>query len=68
MGHSEYDPGAKERRPWNAGRKLGAKRALRAEAERVEPFPPVSTVFAAAGWAAIGTSPAPRTKPNFLLD
>jgi integrase len=29
MGHSEYDPGAKERRPWNAGRKLGAKRALK---------------------------------------
>ena len=28
MGHSEYDPG-KDRRPWNAGRKLGAKRALR---------------------------------------
>jgi hypothetical protein len=25
MGHSEYDPVAKERRPWNAGRKLGAK-------------------------------------------
>lgn len=29
MGHSEYDPGIKDRRPWNAGRKLGAKRALR---------------------------------------
>ena len=29
MGHSEYDPGAKERRPWNAGRKLGGKRALK---------------------------------------
>jgi hypothetical protein len=29
MGHSEYDPVAKERRPWNAGRKLGAKRALK---------------------------------------
>src|SRR5689334_10502765 len=29
-GHSEYDPVAKERRPWNAGRKLGAKRALKA--------------------------------------
>jgi integrase len=29
MGHSEYDPAAKERRPWNAGRKLGAKRALK---------------------------------------
>ncbi len=28
MGHSEFDPGAK-RRPWNAGRKLGAKRALK---------------------------------------
>ncbi len=28
MGHSEYDPGAK-RRPWNAGRKLGAKRPLK---------------------------------------
>src|SRR4051794_36470220 len=29
MGHSEYDPGFKERRAWNAGRKLGAKRALK---------------------------------------
>ena len=29
MGHSEYDPGVKERRPWNAGRLQGAKRALR---------------------------------------
>lgn len=27
MGHSEYDPGAKGRRPWSAGRKIGAKRA-----------------------------------------
>jgi hypothetical protein len=25
IGHSEYDPGFKDRRPWNAGRKLGAK-------------------------------------------
>jgi hypothetical protein len=31
MGHSEYDPVAKERRLWNAGRKLGAKRALKAQ-------------------------------------
>jgi integrase len=31
MGHSEYDPVAKEQRPWNAGRKLGAKRALNAQ-------------------------------------
>ena len=29
MGHSEYDPGVKERRPWNAGRIQGAKRALK---------------------------------------
>jgi len=29
MGHSEYDPGAKDRRPWNADRKIGAKRALK---------------------------------------
>jgi hypothetical protein len=30
MRHSEYDPGAKDRRrPWNAGRKLGGKRALK---------------------------------------
>jgi integrase len=29
MGHSEYDPGAKDRRPWNAGRIQGAKRALK---------------------------------------
>jgi integrase len=27
MGHSEHDPAAKERRPWNAGRMVGAKRA-----------------------------------------
>ena len=31
MGYSEYDPVAKELRPWNAGRKLGAKRALKAQ-------------------------------------
>jgi hypothetical protein len=31
MGHSKYDPVAKERQPWNAGRKLGAKRALKAQ-------------------------------------
>jgi site-specific recombinase XerC len=29
MGHSESDPAAKDRRPWNAGRKLGGKRALK---------------------------------------
>jgi hypothetical protein len=29
MGHSEYDPTAKERRPWNVGRNVGAKRALK---------------------------------------
>src|SRR5688572_26721146 len=29
MGHSEYDPGVKDRKPWNAGRKLGGKRALK---------------------------------------
>src|ERR1700722_3167414 len=29
MGHSEHDPAAKERRPGNAGRKIGAKRALK---------------------------------------
>jgi hypothetical protein len=29
MGHSEYDPAFKECRAWNAGRKLGAKRALK---------------------------------------
>jgi integrase len=29
MGHSEYDPGIKDRPPWNAGRKIGAKRALK---------------------------------------
>ena len=27
MGYSEFDPGGKSRRPWNADRKLGAKRA-----------------------------------------
>jgi len=29
MGHSEYDPASQERRAWNAGRKLGAKRPLK---------------------------------------
>lgn len=29
MGHSDYDPAAKDRRPWNAGRMAGAKRALK---------------------------------------
>jgi len=29
MGHSEYDPGIKDRSPWNAGRKIGTKRALK---------------------------------------
>jgi integrase len=29
MGHSEYDPAAKERHPWNVGRIVGAKRALK---------------------------------------
>ena len=29
MGHSAYDPSVKDRRPWNAGRKPGAKRALK---------------------------------------
>jgi hypothetical protein len=29
MGHSAYDPATKGRQPWNAGRKLGAKRALK---------------------------------------
>jgi len=29
MGHSEHDPEFKNRRPWNSGRKLGAKRALK---------------------------------------
>ena len=29
MGHSQYDPAFAERRAWNAGRKLGAKRALK---------------------------------------
>jgi integrase len=29
MGMSEYDPAASDRRAWNAGRKVGAKRALK---------------------------------------
>ena len=29
MGRSEYDPGAIDRRAWNAGRLVGAKRALK---------------------------------------
>lgn len=29
MGHSNFDPAASERRPWNAGRLVGAKRPLK---------------------------------------
>jgi hypothetical protein len=29
MGHSEFDPAARERRPWNAGHMVGAKHALK---------------------------------------
>jgi hypothetical protein len=29
MGHSMFDPCVKDRPPWNAGRKVGAKRALK---------------------------------------
>jgi site-specific recombinase XerC len=29
MGHSQYDPAMQGRRAWNAGRKVGAKRALK---------------------------------------
>lgn len=29
MGYSEFDPGARERPVWNAGRKVGAKKALK---------------------------------------
>jgi integrase len=29
MGHSKYDPGFRNRKSWNAGRKLGAKRAFK---------------------------------------
>ena len=29
MGLSEFDPAARERVSWNAGRKVGAKRALK---------------------------------------
>jgi integrase len=29
MGHSEFDPVVRERHPWNAGRMVGAKRALK---------------------------------------
>ena len=29
MGHSDYEPAAKDRRPWNAGRMVGAKWALK---------------------------------------
>lgn len=29
MGNSEFDPAILERRPWNAGRMVGAKRALK---------------------------------------
>lgn len=29
MGHSIIDPAARERRPWHAGQKVGAKRPLK---------------------------------------
>jgi site-specific recombinase XerC len=29
MGYSQYDPGVKGRKPWNAGRKIACKRALK---------------------------------------
>lgn len=29
MGHSEYDPGVKDQQPWNVGRTIGAKKALK---------------------------------------
>ena len=29
MGQAEHDPGAKDKKAWNAGRKPGAKRALK---------------------------------------
>jgi hypothetical protein len=29
MGHSQYDPVLQERQAWNAGKKVGAKRALK---------------------------------------
>src|SRR4051794_20220290 len=29
MGHSEFDPAIRERRPWNAGHMVGGKRALK---------------------------------------
>jgi hypothetical protein len=46
MGHSEYDPAAKEGRPWNAGRMVGAKRALKPS--RSGPFGSGSTANAEA--------------------
>ena len=50
MGHSEYDPSAKDRRPWNAGRKLG--RQTRAE---------TSTGL---GHQVLAGSRAPATRPR----
>jgi hypothetical protein len=35
MGQSEFDPGARDRRPWNAGRKIGGKRALKLDELRL---------------------------------
>jgi hypothetical protein len=31
MGHSEFNPATKVRRTWNAGRMVGAKRALKSQ-------------------------------------
>jgi hypothetical protein len=36
MGISQYDPTAKGRPAWNAGKQVGAKRALKVTAEREE--------------------------------
>lgn len=38
MGHSENDPAANDRRPWNAGRMVGAKRALKPQQVRAIRF------------------------------
>lgn len=38
MVHSEHDPAFKDRRPWNVGRKLGAKRPLKPQRVRAVRF------------------------------
>ena len=55
MGHSAYDPATTGPHPWNAGCKLGAKRALKLN--KFGPFDSGSTANDVCGTAPCSTSP-----------